>query len=581
MSLFSPATTNSSCNSTPKPSGPPIVTIFGGDGFGAIVNAIISPTSSSVIAFDILDPGSGYTEEPFIVIEDLSGKGSGSAAQVTIGEISGSGTDGTTIITGGTTTTTGDITTITNGTIITNDEIITGGTTTITGGTVINTGGTTTITGGTATTTGDTTTNTGGTTTITGGTVTNTGGNIKKINPTTSITEGTTTANGTTTTTGEISNTEGIVTTTDGTTTITGGILIITQGNTTIEGNTTTTTEANATITGGTASIIGGTITITGGTTTTKDNTISDGAQVISTGGAVISGGSVTNKGGTTKISGCNITTQGGTIIATGGSITTDKNTKTITGATIKIIKGNSKITGKTTTITCGNTTVTGGTLTTGNTITKTKNFGVKSITVLSPGDGYLTGPDGSLRGNGFVWKEAYEGYIVTQCGDYQVVQINKPVNVKPGDVYYPPTGSPREITDPETIILGFEVVNPPISNVVGNPYEVILSIEGVVVMDSGFGYRPEDKIIVTPDNGAVLEPVINSQGQIISVNVISGGIGFDDIPEIKTNSMSGFNAQMMPTFKVTRLNQDNTLNNLNIPKDAKIITVVDCVGKF
>ena len=176
------------------------------------------------------------------------------------------------------------------------------------------------------------------------------------------------------------------------------------------------------------------------------------------------------------------------------------------------------------------------------------------------------------------MWKEPDEGYVVTADGSHLVVQINRPVNVNPGDVYYPPTGSPREIMDPETITLNLEPVTPPIANVVGNPYQVVLSIEEVVVLDSGFGYRPEDKIIITPDNGAVLEPVINSIGQIESVKVISGGIGFDDIPEIKTNSSSGFNAQMNPIFKVTRLNENIALD---IPKNAAIIDVIDCVGKF
>ena len=434
MALFSSATTNSSCKTGPQLSGPPKVTIFGGGGVGALVNAIVSPTSSSIIAFDIVDSGSGYTDNTFISIEDLSGQGTGASAKVNIGN-TGVRTriGGTTEIIGGTITTTG-------GTSTTGDTFTTGGATTTTGGTITITGAITTITGDSNITSGDT------------------------------------------------------ITVTDGTTTISGG-------NSTTIGDTNTITEATS-------------ITIGGNTTTTGNDSVSVGDII------------------------------------------------TTTGSIIEIVGNNIKITGGVTTIAKSN----------------NEDYGITNSAVLSSGDGYLTGPDGSLCGNGFVWKEPDEGYVVTADGNYLVVQINRPVNVSPGDVYYPPNGSSREITAPETIALNLEPVTPPIADVLGNPYQVVLSIEEVVVLDSGFGYRPEDKIIITPDNGAVLEPVINSRGQIESVNVISGGIGFGDIPEIKTNSLSGFNAQMNPIFKVTRLNENIALD---IPKNATIIDVIDCVGKF
>jgi hypothetical protein len=429
MALFSPATTNSSCKTGPQLSGPPKVKIFGGNGVGALVNAIVSPISSSIIAFDIVDSGSGYTDNTFISIEDPSGKGKGASAKVNVKK-------------------TGVRTRI-------------GGTTKIVGGTITTRGGTTSTAGGTTSTAGGTTSITGAITTISGDS---------------NITSGDT------------------ITVTDGTTTISGG-------NSTTTGNT-------ITITGATSTTIGG------NTTTTGDNSVSVG-DIITT---------------------------------TGSNIEIDGNNITITGGVTTIAKSNND------------------------------DYGVSNISILSSGDGYLTGPDGSLCGNGFVWKEPDEGYVVTADESYLVVQINRPVDVYPGDVYYPPNGSSREITSPETITLDLEPVTPPISKDVGNPYKVILSIEEVVILDPGFGYRPEDKIIITPDNGAVLEPVINSRGQIESVNVISGGIGFDDIPEIKTNSPTGFNAQMNPIFKVTRLNENIALD---IPKNATIITVIDCVGNF
>ena len=223
----------------------------------------------------------------------------------------------------------------------------------------------------------------------------------------------------------------------------------------------------------------------------------------------------------------------------------------------------------------------------------------IKNITLLSGGHGYLHKSDGSLCGDGFVWKEPDEGYVVRGSGigttaagigttatgigttslngEYQVVQINRPIDLNPGDSYYPPVGPPRIITEPETVILPIQPVNPITDDQLGNSYPVVLSIENIAVLDSGFGYRPGDQILINPDNGAILEPVINSLGQIESVKVLNSGSGFNDIPEIKTNSMTGFNAQMMPIFRVNRLDENTALD---IPNNAKIITIIDCVGR-
>lgn len=67
-----------SCPTAPLQCGPPKVKIFGGGGFGAVANAIISPNSQSVIGFDIVNPGKNYLEEPFVELIDECGKGSGS-----------------------------------------------------------------------------------------------------------------------------------------------------------------------------------------------------------------------------------------------------------------------------------------------------------------------------------------------------------------------------------------------------------------------------------------------------------------------------------------------------------------------
>ena len=76
------------CPTAPQNCGPPRVKIFGGDGIGAIANAIVSPNSNSIIGFDIVDPGTGFFSPPYVEIVDDCGKGRGAAATAVIGPVS-------------------------------------------------------------------------------------------------------------------------------------------------------------------------------------------------------------------------------------------------------------------------------------------------------------------------------------------------------------------------------------------------------------------------------------------------------------------------------------------------------------
>jgi len=63
--------------------GDATVTFIGGGGFGATAIPIVSP-SSSIIAFTITNPGSGYTSAPTIIINQTIGTGSGFIGTVNI-----------------------------------------------------------------------------------------------------------------------------------------------------------------------------------------------------------------------------------------------------------------------------------------------------------------------------------------------------------------------------------------------------------------------------------------------------------------------------------------------------------------
>ena len=187
------------------------------------------------------------------------------------------------------------------------------------------------------------------------------------------------------------------------------------------------------------------------------------------------------------------------------------------------------------------------------------------------------------MGGNERVWKEPDEGYVKSKCGGFYVVQPYRPIPVKVGDTYYPPDGPPRIIEEDQIITLPLVPVSIPVvestgtsTGSIGTSYPVILVIDEVVVLDPGFGYRPGDEIIITPSEGAELEMIVDDRGQIEKVNVIKPGSGFLDLPSIKTNSLTGFNAIFSPILRAIRLEdleQD--------PENLQLITVIDIVGRI
>jgi len=193
----------------------------------------------------------------------------------------------------------------------------------------------------------------------------------------------------------------------------------------------------------------------------------------------------------------------------------------------------------------------------------------IGKIAVTAPGTGYKSPSGGALGGNGGSnpWKLPTEGEVVDPNGNRFVlpVGVNPPNADEYGDyTYYPPT-QPENPVEPGT---------QPVTQDQPGQYPVILEIDEVEVSDPGFGYQPGDTIQVTPDNGAVLEPIIVGD-QVVGVNVVKPGIGFDDFPTIEVISDTGYNAEFIPIFKPV---DPETINE--IPPAATIIQVIDCVGK-
>ena len=106
--------------------------------------------------------------------------------------------------------------------------------------------------------------------------------------------------------------------------------------------------------------------------------------------------------------------------------------------------------------------------------------------------------------------------------------------------------------------------------------YPVVLEIDQVNVLDSGFGYDSDDKVVV--GNGAEIKIKTDNLGSITGADVINGGMGFTEDPEIYIESDSGYNGKLMPVFKVNRVGEDVAPEEIST---GAIIKVVDCVGKF
>ena len=206
--------------------------------------------------------------------------------------------------------------------------------------------------------------------------------------------------------------------------------------------------------------------------------------------------------------------------------------------------------------------------------------MGITQIIMDDTGIDYLPAPDGSQGGDGRTWADADETTIRRADGTYDTPY--KPGTVIPvsiGDEVTNPGGGVDLITETGTI-----TARPPVDKSKGGPfpslgsgdYPVVLEIEDINVLDPGFGYDPNDKVVV--GNGAELKIEVDSLGSLTKVDVLNGGIGFTEDPDIYIDSNSGYNAKLMPVFKVNRVGEDIAPEAVST---GAVLSVIDCVGKF
>ena len=229
---------------------------------------------------------------------------------------------------------------------------------------------------------------------------------------------------------------------------------------------------------------------------------------------------------------------------------------------------------------------------------------GVAKVIIINPGTGYLQNPNGDAGGEGRVWNTKDQTVVRRSTLDYErPLDPGQTIDLNPGDSVTLPIGSFETISDVNGNVL--ETIPGGVNYVVSNAgtitaptptqdelplsafptatngqYPVVLELDEIYVVSSGFDYSPEDKIVMEPNLGAVLEPVFDKNGSVAAVKIIKGAEGFTEMPEIFVDTETGYNAELIPVFKVNRVG-DIPEDLDKVPLGEKVISVIDCVGKF
>jgi hypothetical protein len=191
----------------------------------------------------------------------------------------------------------------------------------------------------------------------------------------------------------------------------------------------------------------------------------------------------------------------------------------------------------------------------------------VIEVIIESPGFGYLPDFDGSRGGDGRTWATPEQVTIQRENGTYDT-----PYN--PGEIF--------EVFDGDIVTGPFtkqDVKRSTFPTNSSGQYNVVLKICNTVIVSAGINYSPNDEIIVEPSNGAVLKPQFGSAGELLKIDILDSGSGFEEMPRIYIRSNTGYNAEILPLLCVNRIG-DVPESDYSIPFGEKIIKVVDCVGK-
>ena len=198
-------------------------------------------------------------------------------------------------------------------------------------------------------------------------------------------------------------------------------------------------------------------------------------------------------------------------------------------------------------------------------------------VAIGGPGSGFKEPPllsffDSCDRGSGA------GGYARMKDGKVADVVITNP-----GEGYLPNT---TETTRNPDGTLTETIVTPDPNGNYDGEVTYVTSLDDVVVENTGFGY--DDNDTVTVDGGSIDGDTIQGPGQaevelniqnglIVGVNVVNGGFGFTDLPDLLINSDTGAGARLKPVLKFTKV--DDAAQLAQTTQDA-VVTVISCIEK-
>ena len=156
-------------------------------------------------------------------------------------------------------------------------------------------------------------------------------------------------------------------------------------------------------------------------------------------------------------------------------------------------------------------------------------------------------------------------------------------VITNPGQDYLPNTTETSR--NPDGSLTEKNVTPDPNGNYDGE-VTYVTSLDDVVVENTGFGYDDNDTVTVDGNSTVTVdgngtgqaEVELNIQnGLIVGVNVVNGGFGFTDLPDLLINSDTGAGARLKPVLKFTKV--DDAAQLAQITQDA-VVTVISCIEK-
>ena len=177
----------------------------------------------------------------------------------------------------------------------------------------------------------------------------------------------------------------------------------------------------------------------------------------------------------------------------------------------------------------------------------------------------------------------------VTDPNGNKSLGVTGVVITSPGQDYLPNTTE----TDLDGNIK--DVVPDPNANYDGET-SYVTELDGVVVQNTGFGYNENDTITVengsitdTDTTGEDIDVIKPGQAQVnikvedgfvIGADVVNGGFGFTDLPDLVINSDTGVGARLLPVLKFTKIEDASQLANLPQVSQDAVVTVISCIQK-